>query len=271
MAYEFVDAVDGQELTDDELKTYRTVAYPPWPSLNARHLARGEIGCILSHLKIYNRMVKENIECACIFEDDCIFEENTGALLKNLQAVESDYELLLLGHSGLYQDPSRGAEHSNDRKKNVFSRYYIAKPIECPLGTYAYLIKQSAARTLLQYCYPLRIPMDLMTGHAEAIGVKVRILTPPIVRHDRALFPSTIYDFVQVKSLFLYNIRGIKMFFGDKFPLLRKLQRMCKLPCLELCLKLRKKRLFDEDSYIEERYFKKSHPSIHKTYMDGKF
>lgn len=273
--YEFVEAIDGHELSENEIKSHRKVKYPPWPSFNARYLTKGEIGCILSHLKIYSRMIEENIGCACILEDDCIIGENIKIMLERLQVVELDYELLLLGHSGLYQDTSRGAEYSR-KKENVLSNYYIAKPIECPFGTYAYLIKQSAARILLQHCYPLRIPMDYMTGHARAIGVNVYILTPPIVRHDKALFPSTIYDSAQVKSLFVYRIRGIKLFLGDKFPILRKMQTICKFTYLVFCLKLRKSCILDENSYIKMKYFPEqtlriSSPDIQKQEVCGHF
>ena len=219
VACEFIDAIDGQGLPDDEIKMHRVDTFPPWPSFNQRHLAKGEIGCLLSHLRIYRKMVDEDIACVCIFEDDCVFENDLGFLLKSEQLRRSDYELLLLGHSGQYHDSSRGAECSST-KAPVFSRYHIAKPVECPIGTYAYIIKQCAALKLLQYAYPLRLPMDYLMGHAPAIGVKLRILTPPIVMHNATLLKSTIYDRDSNSHLYICKARRIKSMLGRKYPIL---------------------------------------------------
>ncbi|MBU0715939.1 MAG: glycosyltransferase family 25 protein [Verrucomicrobia bacterium] len=257
IAYEFIDAIDGQGLSDDEIKMHGVDTFPPWFSFNQRHLVKGEIGCILSHLGIYRKMIDEDIECACIFEDDCVFEKDLGIILKNEQLRRSDYELLLLGHSGQYQDTSRGAECSS-KKEPVLSRYHIAKPVERPFGTYAYIIKQCAALKLLQYAYPLRLPMDCLTGHAQAIGVKLRILTPPIVTHNVTLGPSTINDRDSNSRLYVCKARRIKCMVGRKYPILRMIKKICLFPYVTLLLKLRKAGILDGDSYAEKRYFRQN-------------
>jgi glycosyl transferase, family 25 len=259
MAYEFVDAIDGQRLSDYEITAkYGVRTFPPWPSINARPLVKGEIGCLLSHLKVYEKMIHEDIEYACIFEDDAIFEKDLGTLLETRLLEISDYELLLLGHIGRYhKDALQGAECSSHKEK-AFSRYHIAKPIESPYGTYAYIIKQSAALKLLQHAYPLRMPMDFLTAHSPAARVNLSVLTPPIVTVNEGLFASTICERDQNDDLYFYKARRIRKFLGRKYPILRTIKKICLSPYVMLPLSLRKAGLFDWDTYAEERLFHKS-------------
>ena len=68
LEYEFFDAVNGRNirnideiyLREDSLKKIRKI------------LTYGEIGCAMSHLLIYKKMIDENIEQALILEDDII-------------------------------------------------------------------------------------------------------------------------------------------------------------------------------------------------------
>ena len=258
IAYEFVDAVDGKALTDQEIKMHGLETFPPWPSFNARQLSRSEIGCLLSHLAIYKRMIAENIEWACIFEDDAVLGENLETLLKGMadHLARYGHELLLLGHHGWYHDFSRGAEYFPKRRTD-FSCYRVVKAVELPYGTYAYTIKQSAARKLLEEAYPLRMPMDHLTGYAVAIGVRMCILTPPCVTCDPHLFPSTIDNRDRRSDcLYLHQSRRMQCFWGEKYPILRTIQKIVLYPYIMIPLKLRKAGLLERDSYADKRYFK---------------
>ncbi|MBF0226306.1 MAG: glycosyltransferase family 25 protein [Desulfobacterales bacterium] len=255
--YEFVEAVDGQELSNHEINTkYGIETFPPWPSFNVRNLSMGEIGCLLSHLQIYRKMINENIEYACIFEDDNDFKPDLKILLKNyLLANLFDWELLLLGHSGRYNDSNVGSECSSKRV-HLFSHYHIAKPIEAPFQTFAYIIKKSAAIKLLQHAYPLRMPIDCLTGHSTAVGVQLYVLTPPCTTHNETLFKTTIYDRDQNSQLYLNKMSRIKRTLGEKYPILRILQKICLASYWIPILKLRKFSLL-EDSYADKKLFLK--------------
>jgi hypothetical protein len=57
----------------------------------------------------------------------------------------------------------------------------IARPVVPPLTTVAYLVRQTAIVKLLDYVYPERVPVDLITGTCLAVGVDLRVVTPPCV------------------------------------------------------------------------------------------
>ena len=62
---EIIEAVDGNNLSDKELSKIA----PNYQSLN---VTKGEIGCALSHLAIYKKIVNECIPMALILEDDAV-------------------------------------------------------------------------------------------------------------------------------------------------------------------------------------------------------
>lgn len=257
--YEFFEAIDGEALTEEDIERCESGAFPPWPSFNARHLSRSEIGCLLSHLAIYRKIIDENMEWACILEDDAVPGKHAGELIKALpdHLACSRYELLLLGHFGCYGDSRLGAE-CVPAGDFTLGGYRLAKAVEQPFGTHAYIIRRSAADKLLRQAYPLRMPMDYLTGHSVAIGVRLRILTPPCITQGRHLFVSTINDRKrQGNFLFLRRSRRIKYRLGEKYPILRTVQRICLYPFVVISLKLRKVGLMDGDSYADNRYFQR--------------
>ena len=56
----------------------------------------GEIGCFISHLRIWKKMVNENIPVAMIFEDDALFNENFKEFMETLILPEN-FKLLFPG------------------------------------------------------------------------------------------------------------------------------------------------------------------------------
>lgn len=72
---EYVPAVDGRELNDDEFKKIGIEFLEGYadPYLN-RPMTLGEIGCFLSHFYLWEKMVAEQLDEVLILEDDIRFE-----------------------------------------------------------------------------------------------------------------------------------------------------------------------------------------------------
>jgi len=70
---EFIDAVDGRNLSRANILD----VYSKEEAIKniGRELSSGEIGCALSHKKIYKKMLDENINQALILEDDVEFDQ----------------------------------------------------------------------------------------------------------------------------------------------------------------------------------------------------
>ena len=63
LSFEFYDAVNGKELTQDEISS---LCDNQALKNNPRWLNRGAIGCSLSHLFVYQKIIDENIEKAIV-------------------------------------------------------------------------------------------------------------------------------------------------------------------------------------------------------------
>jgi glycosyl transferase family 25 len=80
--FERVSAIDGSKLDHDAL----TRIYDAELNYQQYHsvLTPGEIGCYLSHRKVWQKIVNENLYFALVFEDDFI---NNAALSKLMYDV----------------------------------------------------------------------------------------------------------------------------------------------------------------------------------------
>ena len=90
VTYEIFDAIDGRELSSKE-KNRAVNRFSFWCRVG-RPVLDGEIGCALSHVRVYKRFLEEqtrvgidNIPCICILEDDAIL---TDRFKESLAGVE---------------------------------------------------------------------------------------------------------------------------------------------------------------------------------------
>lgn len=80
LPYERFSAVDGREMSDEVLRRHYSAA------LNRRKyyvdLSRSEIACYISHLRVCERILSENLDYAIVLEDDILLK-NSFALVPN--------------------------------------------------------------------------------------------------------------------------------------------------------------------------------------------
>jgi glycosyl transferase family 25 len=183
-----VPAVDGRELAPEALAE----VYDPAQSVatHGRELAPGEIGCALSHLRLYRRMEDEGIDEALILEDDAVIHPDALALLERRGDLPCAWEILLLNHM-----PDIGGRLNRWHSRRLGS-YRIGRFSMPTYGTGGYLIRRSAARALLDRAYPIRAPADYWTGGGIAADIRICGVEPPCIAQLPVLSPahSTIPD-----------------------------------------------------------------------------
>jgi lysyl hydroxylase/galactosyltransferase/glucosyltransferase/procollagen-lysine,2-oxoglutarate 5-dioxygenase len=82
--FTIVDACDGKNLSNSELEKINAGILKEWKDPHSgRNITWGEVGCAVSHHKIYEHCVKNNIENAVIFEDDAEVPSNLNDKLEN--------------------------------------------------------------------------------------------------------------------------------------------------------------------------------------------
>ncbi|PHM70362.1 lipooligosaccharide galactosyltransferase I [Xenorhabdus sp. KJ12.1] len=142
---EFIDAVNGAELTDCEVSKL-VYDYP-----NCR-LTKGEIGCALSHLFIYEKIIKEKISHALILEDDAILSDNIHNVISEIENIDN------IKKPNVYL-LNKAEKYVNNRKVEA-KELHIYQAYEAS-GTYGYLINKIAAKKLLKELKPIKYEADM--------------------------------------------------------------------------------------------------------------
>jgi GR25 family glycosyltransferase involved in LPS biosynthesis len=115
-----------------------------------RGITRSEIGIALAHREIYNRIIKEDLQWAIVFEDDAIVE-NLELLKLQLEnslqrSVEKPTVMLLFHHA---------REVLNNEENNFFIKSKIV-----PSYAVAYTLNKAAAQLLLASQFPIKSVAD---------------------------------------------------------------------------------------------------------------
>lgn len=237
LSYHFIEAIDAHELSGQ--KIFENFDISLWKSgSRTRRLLQGEIGCILSHFKIYRKMIDEDIEVACIIEDDIELQKDFKYFLsyENLKTI--DWDLFYLGH---HSQQSKKETCGTNKTELKLRNYIVGIPIELPEGSYAYIIKKEAATNILEHGYPIRMPMDHYIGNAPALGIRTCLLSPPCVNHNY-LFSSTIYqesDIVYTKSFIEFFRKQIRKTY-KWFPVLQTFRIWVNVKLNQFVVNLRK-------------------------------
>ena len=173
-------AVDGRTLDIPELEgkgIYRdAVARDKF----SRSLSAAEIGCALSHVGLYEKLVQEGVEAALVLEDDAMlvngFREQLATLMSELPA---DWDVVQLIFKCEDVEP--------------FSPCLVRFPMRTamPVAAAGYLISRAGAMKLVANAYPLRYPADSLIGRSPRWGANVYGARPQLVTINN-IFPSNI-------------------------------------------------------------------------------
>jgi glycosyl transferase family 25 len=96
--FKFFDAVMGKNLSNAEIdKVYDEEGAKNYKT-SRRRLSKAEIGCALSHISIYKKIIEENLNNALIFEDDIITNDTHLVDLSDaLKELPPDWDLIHFG------------------------------------------------------------------------------------------------------------------------------------------------------------------------------
>ena len=172
LPYEIIDGVDGREL--DPAETAAHYSTTEAITYNGRELTPGEIGCSLSHLRLYQRQIAEGLEEVVILEDDAFLEPEFANILTRTKSFPEDWDLVTL-----YGSPARvsfwGAK--------VFDEHHrFVRFASIAYGALGYVLRLEGARKLAATALPIRMPADHLTGGGLRNTLRIYGLTPACVR-----------------------------------------------------------------------------------------
>ena len=204
--YRIIEAIDGRSLGDNEKAPYsKSIALRDF----GRELTAGEIGCALTHIKIWELMVKEGIEEILILEDDVHLGTALIGVLNHRDRLPQDYQHIN------FSTNARQAPFGDF----VTDIYRASRHIERPYLTSAYLLTKAGAQKLLKLVSPLYMPIDNFITITDIIsyGIYPRVVvlaeTPSGIGRRSDNIPKV--SFWQKKwRQFKEILKSIAFFFG---------------------------------------------------------
>ena len=167
----FTDAIMITRMPDEEVYTQ---------TIPDTFLSKGEVGCALSHKKVYEEFLKTNRKSILIFEDDIVFsKECTLEVLESLMEYVSKQtkpSLLVL-------------QKSRWHNKKVWTvddniSIYSSRNQFC---THAYMLNRSAAEIILSMQTPIRFEIDAFKFYYWLADVGLYCLNQDLVDQSKDL------------------------------------------------------------------------------------
>lgn len=159
---EFVKAIDGRSLSEEELQT--CFDHKKSKKLYGRTLNAGEVGCALSHRMVYERLLSDGFNYALVFEDDIDFKRDLNSIdwkeVDKVMRSSRPRALMLSGDFCFY-------------RKMPLIRIYSA------VGAYAYIINKAAAKLILRRTTPCCVADEWL--YYKRKGVHLFALYPYVV------------------------------------------------------------------------------------------
>ncbi|AZP49580.1 glycosyltransferase family 25 protein [Rahnella aquatilis] len=174
--YEIIEAVDGSQLSYEEiLQKTRVLNYA---------IGCGEIGCALSHINIYKKIVAQNIPQALILEDDALISLETVEVMNKLEILNISLPTvtLLTEISQRLRAPlynTKGEKHS------------LHKVLEATCS-HGYVVNHRAAVQLANFLFPVWMVADRWHILREYSVCNLQAVVPPVIFRTEHAETSTI-------------------------------------------------------------------------------
>ena len=169
------------------------------------------IGVFLSHLKIYKKIIKEDLPYALIMEDDVKllknFKKNLNNLLNNLP---KKYDIIHCGCDGFSCEMNKKLNKINNKINNKLNDKHnnLIKPNTLIVGGWCYLISNETAHKMVE-----RYENNI-SGHLDLLfnidpNLDLLLMKKPLVKHYNNLFNTNQIrknDNITINSEFDINI-----------------------------------------------------------------
>ena len=233
--YERFSGIDVNLITKDEYNKYtNNISY---------YLTDSIIGCGISHIKLWEKVIENNYKSVLILEDDVFIIQNNDYNLYDVldnayKELPKDFDILYLGCMGLcnekyiYNDWNiiyklLINESKNNIKYNNFNHIFIP---EYPVSAISYIISYNGCKKLLSQIKTVNYHIDIMIQYCNLnkYAVKQKIINQNTINSSNSdySFPKTInkilrnyhdenfitYDFIFNMCLFKLGNHIITLF-----------------------------------------------------------
>jgi glycosyl transferase family 25 len=178
--FEISPATDGARISQSELAQYDEKYVI---SQIARPLSRSEVGCYLSHTRLWQKIVEEDIPWAVVLEDDVDIHGDLTDILAAIDKIPFEWDFIRL--AGLVPPPSLPLYHLTDK-------FELSVLLQGASGTQANCISRTGAQKLLDYATPLIRGTidDQVIDNCWKSGLKILAIQPYPISENRKFVSS---------------------------------------------------------------------------------
>jgi glycosyl transferase, family 25 len=183
MSYEFVEAVDG-----DDLDLYDPKVIDP-SVLGTAWVRAGSAGVAYSHMRVYEKILADGLEYALVLEDDVRLPGDLSSQVESIVPYLTGAEIALLSY-----DSPQTCLISRESSVRLASGKELMLPLDVdqPRSAAAYLVTQAACKRMVNHVAPYKVHPDNWGYHfREGALDRVRCVLPMPVSKDPK-FESTI-------------------------------------------------------------------------------
>lgn len=223
---QFVEAIYGKDLDEETLAK----VYNKNESINliGRELSKGEVGCALSHISVYQHMVDKHIKQAIIFEDDIHIEKDFSSIIQNMNKFPDNWEIILLGYfKGSVEKEKLVKSYLRNRTK-ITDTHKVVRLTQIASGAHGYIINLKGAKKLLEILKPIHLPIDHYTGDEKYINLYA--ISPRVVRvHDLFAKKQSNLELERHQIIDKFNPYRQQFTYKLKKEIIRPFQKLRKL------------------------------------------
>lgn len=164
-----IEAFDGKNIKDEGSAIEKDMV------TRFSRLEPGEIGCFISHLRIFNIMRRENLPYALIFEDDAIFCDNFLDLYsKVMKEFPSDAHILYIGGRFDPEFKMRDSTKISDTivKHRIENNRILGLPDHTDRTTHAYIVSNVFATKFTGEFYKTLYHSQAIDSYLQAFFIK---------------------------------------------------------------------------------------------------
>ena len=185
LKYEFIEAIDGEQLTDDQINE----VYDEQLAIKygGTILPMGAIATYMSHVKALQTIIDRNIPEALILEDDIIVSPDIKPFFEQRNKLPRDYGILSLS---VRNDSNQEIFFWYRKSWKIYKDYIVGLPSGWLCGAYAYLIQDSYIREFMQCMYPILCQYDTRCFHTSFTHNIYYAFKNKSIIETKEIFPS---------------------------------------------------------------------------------
>ena len=155
--YEFIDAIDGNKIVDKNKDIINLPLSTNWEKINKKkHISNlGELGCLLSHLRILEISKERGYKKWLHLEDDVIFHHNFNNLFtERMKHVPNNWDILYFGTTQSYW---------RKYNKEIINNLIYKANLSC--GTFSFAVSNTNIDFIIDKFKLLKYPADGTLTH----------------------------------------------------------------------------------------------------------